>query len=197
MPYLPKFKQSQAKYTPGQEFRYADTQQEYSGMYFVTSRGEFYSGESMKRSFSRLLVPYSRRGEQNEYLEVTAYDIIKKDSTSFDLRQTAEVPKHIPVRNEATAFTLRYFAQRKSDSSITEISVQTYEKLKNKSTEYHYPSYNITFLKWYTYYPVEDSKNGSYIIQGSKSKNREEVNKAERVLPGISEYLSNLSELVG
>lgn len=197
MSYLPKFKQTKPKYTSGGEYRDSTTGQEYTGFYFTTSKGEAYTGTSMVRGQSKLLVRDTQRGDFDIQVDETAYDFIKKDAKLLDLRTTEELPTFTPERNDFSSYLVRYFAKRHSDGSIKEISQDTYKELKNETTKYHYPSYTVTYLTWYTTYPVEDIKNGSYIIKGSKNRNLEEISKAEKVMPGIVFYLADPTELIG
>lgn len=197
--YIPKFKQSKARYTDGTKYYVAETNTSYQGYYIETSKGEYFTGTTYRRGVSKLLLPVVSDipGESG----VTApfpleYDNVKQDPTSYNLRETAILPVYTPKAIEGKQYIFRYFAQKKADNIIQEISLETYTELQAQSTKYHYPGYRIVRVIWHTYIPVDDLQNSSYIIKGSRTKNAEEVAKAEKVLPGISTYLVDLTELI-
>ena len=194
--YLPKFKQTKSKYTSGGEYRESITGRDYVGYYFTTSKGEVYSGNTMVRGQSMLLEKADQLGDREVVLEQTDYDFVKKDTTAFELRETSLLPTYQPERNDFLGYLTRYFARKKADGSIIEISQDTYRDLKNQSTKYHYPGYDTHYFTWYTSYPVEDIDTGSYIIQGSRSKNERQLAKAELMIPGISQLIDP-TQLVG
>ena len=194
--YLPKFKQTPAYYTNGREYYNPATGEEYVGYYFLTSTQQAYSGKSMTRGTSILLSRYEQSPREPQSIIEGEYDVIKQDRKATQLKVTEALPHHTPERNDFKGYVDRYFAKNKATGSIIEISLETYLELKSESTKYHYPSYLIVNLRWHTTYPVDDMQNNSYIIKGSRTKNAEEVAKAEKVLPGISTYLVDLTELI-
>lgn len=194
--YLPKFKQSQAKYTSGGEYFVVATGEEYRGFYVQTSKGILYSGKTVQRGVSQELREYIDPETTFDRPVPEKYDNIRKDSEGLELKVTRSLPKHIPQRNDLQPYILRFFAKSKVTGVILEISQETFLELESQSTLYHYPSYDITYLKWYTTYPVEDTTIGTYIQKGSKSRNLEEILKTEKALPGISQYLTDPAELI-
>lgn len=193
--YLPKFKQRPATYTAGNEYFVQETGEEYIGFYVVTSKGEAYTGKTIERGFSKKLLSFKETPEQPAPL-AEVYDFIKKDSESFALKQTEELPRYIPVKNDLVPFINRFFAKSRVTGTIIEISRETYLELQSKSTKYHHPSYQIVTLNWYISFPVEDITTGPYKQKGSRTKNLEEITKAEKALPGIAQYLSDPTELI-
>ena len=85
---------------------------------------------------------------------------------------------------------IRFFARSKVTGEVLEISPEDYREVVNKTSKYHHPTYDVTFLNWDLSSPVDDTRIGSYIQEGSKSKNKKAAAEADKVLPGLYEYLS-------
>ena len=96
---------------------------------------------------------------------------------------------HLYVEDYQTPINKRFFAKSKVDNSIKEISQETYTELANQTSKYHYPTYDIAVLEWDVTAPIEDTRIGSYLVEGSASKNRKAVSKLDQTFYGIREYL--------
>lgn len=84
----------------------------------------------------------------------------------------------------------RYFLQDVRNSEIKEISAETYKNIADKGY------YRRTKLEWNLLGPSEDEKVNGYIYPGAVARNRDVVVQAEEVIPGISEFLSDLKQFV-
>lgn len=201
--YLPKFKYEGSKFTSGGEYALKDTGAEYKGFYFVTYKGEVYTGpEPSLKGTNAQLLPLQQVEQSFGTLEsedLLVYDEIYNSPHEFSLKVTQEVPSYIPVvtvGNTIDGFLLRYFAQNKITKEIIEISKQTYSDLDNRTVRYFYKNYNIVRLYWFLNGSIEDTQNGPYKIPGIRSKNIESTKTAEKTISGLSQYLSNPLEFV-
>lgn len=194
--YIPKFKQTLAKYTDGSEFNLEATGETYRGYYVETSSKEYYTGESYKRGLSQKLV--QKNPANVDYIAPIPqkYDELKQDATSLQLTKTLQLPSHTPTRRYEDVFIYRYFAKSKVDGSIVEISNETYNELLRESTKYHYLSYDILQLIWYVASPAADIYRNGFLQEGSISRNKKQILLAEKTLPGISQYLTDPTELI-
>ena len=193
--YIPLFKQTSEKYTDGKSFIEQETGKPYKGFYIETSSGEIYSGRVYSRGVSKKLIrSITNTGANTPIPE--EYDFIKRDTTALNLKTTLPVPTHIPTKRYEDKYIYRYFAQRKADRSIIEISNEVFLELKSESTVYHYPSYSILQMVWYVGSPIEDRTISGVLQKGSLTKNREEITKAEKILPGISQLLDPMMLLL-
>lgn len=194
--YVPKFKQTKALFTQGEDFLVEQTLVPYKGYYIKLSNGDAYSGDVYKRGQSLKLIPIQQSAPQQEDLVAVDYDIITQDLESLKLTKTLPVPSYIPTRNDQDAKIQRFFAKSKIDGRIIEISKQTYLSLENKETIYHYPTYQILQVEWFINSPANDVVVSGHKVEGSITKNRRQILQAEKAMPGISQYL-NPSQLVG
>lgn len=194
--YIPKFKQTTASHTNGEEYKLESSGEAYTGFYFETSKQEYFTGRSYARGVSKKLVLQNVQNLSTETPIPQRYDDLKQDSTSLQLTITLKLPLHKPTKNFQDIFIYRYFAKSKIDFSILEISNETYNLLLNKSTKYHYPTFDILSIQWYVSSPSTDLIRDGFLQEGSVTKNKRQIFNAERKLPGISQYLTDPAELI-
>jgi len=150
--YLPKSKYSGNKYTPGKQLVYSDNKEPYTGPYFETYLGEFYSGEKPSRK-SRQLEPVTVEGtvslveDETRLPILERYDVVRKDSSEFKLKETLPVPLYYPKPTNQKTLT-RYFAIDKTNQRVVEVSKDTYLSMKSKEPKYYYPKYELKTLTW-------------------------------------------------
>jgi len=192
--YLPKFKTTKAKYTTGSEYAIRSTGENYVGYYILSSQGIPYSGKQfIQNSSQELIAQVAEIPAENiqEFVRYTDYDEIRKREDEYKLRTTLPLPVHIFTPDFEYEINKRFFAKSKVTQAIVEISREDYLELSKKTLKYHYPSYDIVIVDWYVRGAVGDFQNGSYLIEGIRTKNTREVQKANKVMPGISQVLTN------
>jgi hypothetical protein len=84
----------------------------------------------------------------------------------------------------------RYFLQDVRSGEIKEINSETYKNIANKGY------YRRTKLEWNLLGPSEDETVNGYIYPGAVARNRDVVSQAEEVIPGMTEFLSDLKQFV-
>lgn len=194
--YLPKFKITTPLFTFGSEFIIAETGQDYVGNYIKTSKGDYYSGTTFNKNTSRRLISVIDNANTSFTVSRETYDLVANvNNSGLRLKTTVSLPSHVYIPNYEIDINRRFFAKSKINSSIIEIDINTYRELYGKTATYHHPTYDILFIDWDLSSPVEDSKNGSYIIEGSKSKNRKQVLKVDKTFKGIYDYLVQNQQL--
>ena len=160
----------------------------------ISSQGVPYSGREFVQNASLELVSKVTQGveqQEKEYVPYTDYDTVRKQQKEYDLRSTLDLPVHIFVPDFEFEINKRFFAKSKVTQAIKEISKQDYLELSGKTTKYHYPTYEILAIDWYVTGAVGDFQNGSYLIEGIRTKNTKEIAKAEKSMPGISQVVTN------
>jgi hypothetical protein len=195
--YLPKFKHTAALYTFGEEFAIASTGELYTGFYIRTSKGTFYTGTEFKKNQSQELIKTSALSTST-YRNVGREkydDAAKVTINQLLLKETQPVPSYTYIPDYELKINRRFFAKSKITGSIIEIDRDTYKELYSKSNKYHHPSYEVILIDWDLSSPVDDSVNGSYIVEGSKTKNKKQVLKLDKTLPGLHDYLTQTSQL--
>jgi len=194
--YLPKFKVTTPQYTYGDEYELSTTGAAYTGFYFKSSTGQAYTGKVPGDGENTLLnVSRDFRADfERDQPYLTDYDVLVNDPNLFALRKTLPLPPHYPMPSSQESAIMRYFAKEKVTGQIIEISKSTYQELKRKTTLYFYPGYDILEMMWIIQGSVEDTTSGAYIIPGIKSKNKKQLEQAEKTLPGISAVLTDLGQ---
>lgn len=84
----------------------------------------------------------------------------------------------------------RYFLQDVRNGEIKEITSETYKSIADKGY------YRRTKLEWNLLGPSEDETVNGYIYPGAVARNKDVVTQAEEIIPGISEFLSDLRQFV-
>lgn len=171
-------------YTYGSEWM--DEQQlEYKGLYHKYTTGEVYTEPAWDSNKSIPLVPYA-----NTPLIVRRYKQIKpKLKTKYNSIYPFNIS--IDINDIKKTYITRYFLQKQTDYSITEIDSDQYDDLNAGLID---PNLYISVtLKWYITGPILDTGTTIKVL-GVLSKNNASINQAEKVITNIRVRLSNLSE---
>jgi hypothetical protein len=198
--YLPKSKYIGDRYTTGEEWSLAGETTTYTGYYFTTWSGQAFTGRRPGDGANDLLERYTGVPQApGLQVEKTTYDIISNDIQAFALKSTLPVPIHYPVPSRQDYLNLsftRYLARERLTSRVFEINLDTYTALNNNDTRYYYPGYQTVKLDWVLVGPLEDTKNGAYIVPGAASRNAKSRELADKTLPGAAKFLNNLAQFV-
>ncbi len=84
----------------------------------------------------------------------------------------------------------RYFLQDVRNGEIKEITSETYKSIADKGY------YRRTKLEWNILGPSEDQIVNGYSYPGAEARNRDVVSQAEEIIPGMTEFLSDLKQFV-
>jgi len=197
--FLPKHKRKDSQTIVGEPLVDKVSGVIYYGPYFETSTGKKFSGTT----------PYSDNVRELEDLpedgilpgsDITirnsknAYDILRKDPEAFKLKFTAPLPSHFPVTIPAGVSFKRYFAKDIRTEKIIEISQQTFSELKNRDSKYYYPNFVTVEVVWVVEGPVEDTVSGAYIVPGIATQNKNAVQRANRTVAGLDQYLTDYTQ---
>lgn len=200
--YLPKSKYKGNLYAQAGEYVYASDKTPYSGFYFQTYEGRYFTGKEPSASSKEILVAPDDVSAINasparQPAAVTRYDLIRNNTKEFKLKSTLPVeifyPKPVPADYEK-GFITRYFAREKNTGIIKEIAGEVYQAIKRQDPTYYYPNYTVVKFPWIITAPLSDTIVGGYKVPGASSLNNKAINDAEKVLPGISEYLTDLTQ---
>jgi hypothetical protein len=198
--YLPKSKYIGDKYTVGEEWVKEGESTPYIGYYYKTWEGKAFTGRRPGDGANELLTPFEGYSQDLDLTtEKSTYDIISNDIQAFALKKTIPVPTHYPVPTRQDYLNLsftRYLAKERLTGKVFEISLDTYTALNSNDTRYYYPGYTTVKLDWTIVGPLEDTKNGPYIIPGAASRNSQARDLADKQLPGAAKFLNNLAQFV-
>ena len=187
--YKPSYKKQPLKFTNGGEFIVASTLQEYVGFYTQTERNDYYSHPEFNATVSELLLemptPMKIDVNTNRYYRLTTLNFPKKE---YPL-------SHIPVLTDEDirrGYIVRYVAQKRNETNvIMEISKEQFKLSINPATYSNQPGIDTNI---WTMYNIQWTISGVYsdIIKN----NRKVLNNAEKYIPGISKYFTDLAEYI-
>ena len=172
-------------YTSGKELMKTDNT-EYIGLYHRYITGEVYSEATWNPSLSVQLIAYETKQER------TVKTIYKTLKPNVNVLFSSPVTS-TPVLTRDTiidGIIQRYFIKRYDETSILEISHETYKDWQNNIIDKTlYAAISIKWkIKGVTIDQVTDS---NVIIDGVVSFNTKQIKKAETILMGLSLYLNN------
>jgi len=168
--YLPKSKYI-TKYSTGDEFIKPDGSA-YTGYYVETYKGNFYQGKEFNSDSIKLR-------------DIRALEEFKLRASNF-VNNTIKPTE----KDYKEGSFIRYFLQDKRNKQIIEVNKENFLNLKKEN-------YTIPVsIEWILSQPLEDLNKGPYIYFGAKTQNRESVEKAEKQIKGISQFIFNYGQFV-
>lgn len=174
-------------YTAGQEYMTTDNV-EYKGSYHRYITGEIYTESTWNAKLSKKLIRYVEN-------QTAGSEIYKKLQPSLQvtfLQPSAIIPQPTTIQIREGQMD-RYFIKRKNDANILEIDSNQYSKwLNNVIDKKLYDSVKIT---WYIGGSINDEQKHGIIVPGVVSNNAKQRSFGAKVIPGLTNRLSNLLEL--
>lgn len=200
--YLPKSKYTSDLYTSGGEYVYASNKRPYSGFYFKTYDERYFTGKSPSNTSEELIiapddVSPTKGSPSRQFTATTRYDLIRNNAKEFNLKSTLPVDIFYPQPTQADytrGYITRYFVKEKSTDTIKEISKEIYEALKRKDTTYYYPDYTPVKFPWIISGALSDKIVSGYKVPGASSLNNKTLLEVEKKIPGILQYLPDLTQ---
>ena len=159
---------------------------EYQGSYHEYITGEVYTQSTWKPTLSKKLVPILKPQDKKNsvYRNLNKIKTKYKSIQSYSPTITSEIIKQ--------GFVNRYFIKKINEQLIVEIDKTQYKAWQTKKID---PIlYTAVQLAWIITGNLENTNNGSVFIPSVATKNKKQINIAERQLKGLSSYLTNLTE---
>jgi hypothetical protein len=162
-------------YTNGNEFVIDGTQQVYTGYYFKTSKGQFYTGKTPSDKPNQLLIPLSQEFNSTittpsttpgfialeydgteEFYEGLPYNstIVSEYITAANIDISKKVfpviysPTLPTQQNYQNGEFRRYFCKKVNELLYIEISKDTYDKIITKDPQIEYALYLAFYIDW-------------------------------------------------
>ena len=169
-------------YTTGQELMTTDNV-EYIGLYHKYTTGEIYSQPTWDKNKSVKLIKYKDQPESViEYNKISDIEINYKSFNTYNVAITKE--------NINTGYVDRFIIKRANDNVFYEVNSDTYDMYTREDID---PVlYLAVKFKWYITGNINDVRQGNILIPGVKSNNYKELQTAEKTVPNITSYLTNL-----
>ena len=169
-------------YTTGQELMTTDNV-EYVGLYHKYTTGEIYSQPTWNKNKSVKLIKYKEQPESViEYNKISDIEIDYKSFNTYNVAITKE--------NINNGYVDRFIIKRANDNIFYEVNSDTYDMYTREDID---PVlYLAVKFKWYITGNINDVIQGNILIPGVKSNNYKELQTAEKTVPNITSYLTNL-----
>ena len=190
MTYYPKSQIKENQYTNGGEFVIVSSQENYSGYYWSTSKGEFFTGKTPNDKPTQKIqvaskIPALEKTKSNTptiepfpdtyFIVDDAYYQSKNLSTKRDAPrapiQTLGKPTDKDIQN---GFFNRYFVKKGNEFKFIEVDKEEYFRFSNK----------YSFVQWQLYTPIKIK----WDIQGD----REQVYNGNKTVVSLTEQIKNL-----
>ena len=180
MTYYPKSQIKENQYTNGGEFVVVSSQENYSGYYWSTSKGEFFTGKTpndkptQKIQIASKIPALEKTKTKTPTLEPfpdTYFIIDDAYYQSKGLSKYRDAPR-IPIqilgkptdKDIQNGFFNRYFVKKGNEFKFVEISKEEYNKFKDKDTSVQWQLYTPTKIKWDIQGPREQVYNGNKTV---------------------------------
>jgi len=187
--YKPIYKQQPPKYTNGGQFVIQSSLKEYIGFYIQNSDGNYYTYPDFNNSVSEILLqsPTPLKTDSNtiQYYQMTRADYSKK---IYPIYYIPTVTQYDIQRG----YLIRYVAQKINEPNvIIEISKEQFIPNTNLAISKNVPGIDTNI---WIMHNINWTINGVYadVIKN----NRKVLNAAERYVPGISKYFTDLAEYI-
>jgi len=177
MAYLPKHKEK-AKEAIGGILKDLKSGANYNGPFVRDFLGRFFKGKS-----------YSSDSEALEF--VPTWNENESDSLEgVPIKRAFRKPS--PSDYEKGTFP-RFFVKEANSGKVTEIDSDTYKALRKEGKL----NRRAIRIEWYVTGNPEDEVINGYVYPGTKAKNQDVIDQAEKILPGIgAQILKNPAEFV-
>ncbi|MDC6465007.1 hypothetical protein PQZ39_01095 [bacterium] len=153
--YYPKSQVKVNLFTQGGELIKARDKSFYSGHYYSTSKGEYFSGKTPNDPLSEKLIPFSNANftpnnsgeifdEDNTYISNQSYYNARK------LEDRSSTPRNPISSIPSSQVSERYFVSKTNEIRFIEVSKTEYQKFKNKSPEVNWSLFEPIKIPWRT-----------------------------------------------
>lgn len=154
--YFPKSQIKTNLYANPGRFVYSTTTKPFSGYYFETSEGKYYTGKSPEDGpnleLISLLPSQTPTIESNVFVNTNNSYLKTQQGPSVYNSLLAIPPKYIPLQITEEDYTngkiTRYFCKKTNELSFIEIDKTTYQLLENQSPSIQYQLYIPFQFEW-------------------------------------------------
>ena len=174
MAYLPKHKQKSTEEIGG-ILKDLLTGQKYNGPAIRDFLGNFYKGSGKDGK------EYKSDADPLEY--VPTWEELESDSiTGVPIVKTFDTPTSLDYKKGSFE---RYFVKEANSGKITEVNNKTFKALKKEGKF----NRRVIRIVWYITGNPEDEIINGYLYPGTKAKNQDVINQADKILPGLGDQI--------
>jgi hypothetical protein len=151
--YYPKSQIKINLFTKGNQLREISSQKEYIGYYWKTSKGEYFTGRNPNDGVSVSLELIPERGKESfSAITLSEGNDVYNNFKGINISQTLIIPsyqKSSPTQQDYEIGNFkRYFVKKINENIYTEISKDTFNKLRNNDPNYASFLYKIFNIVW-------------------------------------------------
>ena len=165
--YLPKSKQKKGGKPEGKLID-PKTGLQFAGKFVMDFLGNFFKGDKI-----------TSKSEPLEFVPFTAAEAGTSE-TSF-----VSVYNPPSEKDFAKGTYPRFFVKDARNSKIIELDKNRYDLMRREDKRYR----KVLRIEWYITGNPEDEMINGYLYPGTKRKNQDVINQAEKILPGIGEQI--------
>lgn len=171
----------------------------YSGDYYMTFDGKYYTGKNPQSTHSSLIVKIGEilNGKMIPLRNNITYNRIKGNIDILDFEEPSSYyPTPTPEDYKIGKIT-RYFAKQRISRKfkMIEINKFTYDDIDQEKGQYNYPMWKVTSLFWQISGPLYDERpNGQVVRAGVIDTNQRIVEQKDKVFFGIKQYLTDFKQ---
>ena len=187
-------------YTNGGEYYYASNLTNYVGYYRKDTNGRAYAGKELTVNSPQLTPSIIVRSSPPPNINLgsglsTTYLSISRKTKQSLIESSNPIPDSLPPTQQEydQTFYTRYFLEYllSSKSIIVEVNKGTYFNYVNSNLRKYF---NNVELLWKISGPLYDVKENNILIQGGViDSNLRSIDQAQKKMPGIRDYLTNLT----
>lgn len=174
----------------------------YSGRYYETFDGEYYTGVDPIKGPSQRLVPIYNQVPQTKAIK-TSKIILSSTNNIYNSvapqtagqLETFKIPvayyPYVTEDDYKRKFITRYFAKKRNQPGyILEVDKQTHDSLKNTDSEYDYITYEAISTFWQIVGPLHDDRtNKQYKVAGIIDTNKRLIEAKEPGFTGLIAFI--------
>jgi hypothetical protein len=187
-------------YTNGGEYYYASNLTNYVGYYRKDTNGRAYAGKELTVNSPQLTPSIIVRSSPPPNINLgsglsTTYLSISRKTKQSLIESSNPIPDSLPPTQQEydQTFYTRYFLEYllSSKSIIVEVNKGTYFNYVNSNLRKYF---NNVELLWKISGPLYDVKENNILIQGGViDSNLRSINQAQKTMPSIRDYLTDLT----
>lgn len=195
--YYPSYATINNLNTPGGQFLLNGVS--YSGKYYETIDGEFYSGPDPETGPSeRLTQVKTYQGAPGLNTLNVSYNLQQVIASKTNVTSTIRIPgkpnSHQPKPTDedyVKGYLIRYFTKKENEAGyIIEISQDEYNNIVNGDTDYDIRLYQVTTILWKLTGPLNNTRMSQYnVIPGIIETNKRLTEAANKNFLGIVDFI--------
>ena len=184
--YYPLEKITPNLHSSGNEFYIGATKKDFTGYYYSTFDGRYFSGNTPTANSTELFKYANSANSSNTTIAAYTYDKLSSTMTTDNPAPTSY--KTLPTEQDyKNGYYQRYFTKRVNgdESTIQEVTKEDYESVAGN------PLYFRVSLTWYIAGSITDLTSSEVVVYGVLNRNIHTIRLNTKIMAGLDKYLAN------